>query len=104
MKYRESLEPNPYPHKFHVGASIPDFIEKYSKLEPGEKLSQVVTLAGKFKLPQGHRLTVETGRIHNQRASSAKLRFYDLHGDGQKVQIMANAQYFLLLPKKMTIS
>ncbi|RKP14744.1 lysyl-tRNA synthetase [Piptocephalis cylindrospora] len=32
------------------------------------------------------------GRIHNKRTSGAKLRFYDLHGDSVKVQIMASAQ------------
>jgi lysyl-tRNA synthetase class 2 len=33
------------------------------------------------------------GRIHNIRASGAKLKFYDLHGEGLKVQIMATQQY-----------
>lgn len=32
------------------------------------------------------------GRIHNTRQSGAKMRFYDLHGEGQKVQIMATLQ------------
>lgn len=32
------------------------------------------------------------GRIHNIRASGQKLRFYDLHAEGTKVQIMATAQ------------
>jgi len=32
------------------------------------------------------------GRIHNIRASGSKLRFYDLHGKGVKVQIMATQQ------------
>lgn len=32
------------------------------------------------------------GRIHNKRASGASLRFYDLHGEGIKVQVMAQAQ------------
>jgi lysyl-tRNA synthetase class 2 len=36
------------------------------------------------------------GRIHNIRASSSKLRFYDLHGEGKKVQIMAAQQYVVL--------
>ena len=33
------------------------------------------------------------GRIHNIRSSGPKLRFYDLHGEGKKVQIMAQLQY-----------
>ena len=32
------------------------------------------------------------GRIHNKRASGQKLRFYDLHGEGVKIQVMAQAQ------------
>ncbi|KXN66371.1 cytoplasmic lysine-tRNA ligase Krs1 [Conidiobolus coronatus NRRL 28638] len=69
--------PNPYPHKFHVEVSIPEFIEKYSHFEAGDRSEQLITVAG---------------RIHNKRASGAKLRFYDLHGEGVKIQIMANAQ------------
>lgn len=75
---REDKSPNPYPHKFHVELSIPEFIKKYSHLETGQRLeNEVITVAG---------------RIHNKRASGAKLRFYDLHGDGVKIQIMASAQ------------
>ncbi|KAJ2665147.1 lysyl-tRNA synthetase [Coemansia sp. RSA 1200] len=70
--------PYPYPHKFHVSMSVPEFIETYGSLQPGESRPDVeVQLAG---------------RIHNKRASSAKLRFYDLHSEGKKVQIMASAQ------------
>ena len=58
--------------------SIPEFIAKYSDIETGERLDdQIITVAG---------------RIHNKRASGAKLRFYDLHGEGVKIQIMASAQ------------
>ena len=32
------------------------------------------------------------GRIHNIRASGSKLKFYDLHGEGTKIQIMATQQ------------
>ncbi|KAL4214357.1 lysyl-tRNA synthetase [Rhizopus microsporus] len=77
-KLRDELNPNPYPHKFQVTLSLPEFIEKYSKLEVGERLDdQVISVAG---------------RIHNKRASGAKLRFYDLHGDGVKIQVMASLQ------------
>ncbi len=62
--------------------SISDFIDKYGPegvVAPGTKLdgSTKVNLAG---------------RIHNIRASGAKLKFYDLHGEGKKVQIMATQQ------------
>ncbi|KAJ1923728.1 lysyl-tRNA synthetase [Tieghemiomyces parasiticus] len=70
--------PQPYPHKFHVSLSLPDFIAKYAHLTDGERLDDV-------------EVTV-SGRVHNKRASGAKLRFYDLHGEGVKIQIMAQAQ------------
>jgi lysyl-tRNA synthetase class 2 len=48
------------------------------------------------KIPAGTKIDNVTeslaGRIHNIRASGAKLRFYDLHGEGTKVQIMATQQ------------
>ncbi|RDX41083.1 lysyl-tRNA synthetase [Lentinus brumalis] len=81
LKLKETQSPNPYPHKFHVTTSITDYIEKYGaegKIQPGQKLEGV-----KEQL---------AGRIHNVRASGQNLRFYDLHGEGVKVQIMANKQ------------
>ncbi|TPX48100.1 lysine---tRNA ligase [Synchytrium endobioticum] len=76
-QYKLNKLPDPYPHKFHVSMSIPAFITKYNHVQAGEHLNDMVTLAG---------------RIHNKRASGAKLVFYDLHGEGQKVQVMANLQ------------
>ncbi|KAJ1981771.1 lysyl-tRNA synthetase [Dimargaris verticillata] len=67
----------PYPHKFHVSLSLPEFIARFQGLADGERLSEAVTVSG---------------RIHNKRASGAKLRFYDLHGESVKTQIMAQAQ------------
>ena len=32
------------------------------------------------------------GRVTNKRASGAKLLFYDLAGEGRKVQVMADAR------------
>ncbi|KAK9719113.1 lysyl-tRNA synthetase [Basidiobolus ranarum] len=69
--------PTPYPHKFHVAMTLPEFIQKFKDLQPGDHMDEVVTVAG---------------RIHNKRASGAKLRFYDLHGEGVKIQVMAQAQ------------
>lgn len=86
LNLRSTLSPNPYPHKFHVSRSLASFIATYGadgKIPPGTKLDGTTeSLAG---------------RIHNIRASSTKLRFYDLHGEGKKVQIMAAQQY--VLPK-----
>ncbi|CAH1449414.1 unnamed protein product [Lactuca virosa] len=69
---------NPYPHKFHVSMSILEYIEKYESLNSGDHLEDVqVSLAG---------------RLMNKRSSSSKLFFYDLHGTGGKVQVMADAR------------
>lgn len=79
QKLRETQSPNPYPHKFDVSVSITSYIDKYGvegKIKPGTRLEGVTECLA--------------GRIHNIRMSSQKLRFYDLHGEGKKVQIMAN--------------
>ncbi|XP_034046389.1 lysine--tRNA ligase isoform X2 [Thalassophryne amazonica] len=71
---------DPYPHKYHVDLSLTEFIEKYNHLQPGEQLTDIV-------------LNV-SGRIHAKRASGAKLLFYDLRGEGVKLQVMANSRHF----------
>lgn len=76
---RESRNPDPYPHKFHVSTSLSDFIQRYQdRVKDGEHL-------------EGESVSV-AGRIHNMRASGQKLRFYDLHGEGTKIQITAQLQ------------
>lgn len=64
--------------------SLPSFIEKYGKecSEAGSKSEDKVSVAG---------------RIHSMRAQGAKLRFYDLYSEGQKIQIMANASSVSIL-------
>lgn len=78
---RATQSPNPYPHKFHVTRSVSAYIAAYGGegvIAPGARLEGVQeSLAG---------------RVHNIRASGAKLVFYDLHGEGMKVQIMASQQ------------
>ncbi|CAG0894730.1 unnamed protein product [Darwinula stevensoni] len=76
---KESDE-SPYPHKFHVSTSLTSFIESYDSLEVGfVKEDEVVSVSG---------------RIHAIRESGAKLAFYDLRGEGVKIQVMANARYY----------
>lgn len=77
-KLKEGGE-NPYPHKYHVQISLTEFIERFGHLEDGDILEEEVTVAG---------------RIHAMRPSGAKLNFYDLRGEGVKIQIMANAKYY----------
>ncbi|XP_028781209.1 lysine--tRNA ligase, cytoplasmic [Neltuma alba] len=69
---------NPYPHKFAVSMCISEYIDKYGGMGNGEHLEDIsVSLAG---------------RIMQKRSSGAKLVFYDLHGGGSKVQVMADAR------------
>ncbi|XP_058119977.1 lysine--tRNA ligase-like isoform X2 [Anopheles ziemanni] len=71
---------HPYPHKFNVTMSIGDFIEKYNNLKEGETLADVnVSVAG---------------RVHAIRESGVKLIFFDLRGEGLKLQVMANAKMY----------
>ncbi|KAK6919761.1 Aminoacyl-tRNA synthetase, class II (D/K/N) [Dillenia turbinata] len=81
VKYLEGQKEagiNPYPHKFFVTMSTLEYMEKYKSLANGVHLEDVqVSLAG---------------RIMSKRSSSSKLFFYDLHGGGAKVQVMADAR------------
>jgi len=38
-----------------------------------------------------------TGRVHAKRQAGTKLIFYDLRGEGKKIQIMANAKYVTII-------
>ncbi|XP_042866368.1 lysine--tRNA ligase-like isoform X1 [Penaeus japonicus] len=68
-----------YPHKFHVSTSLTLFLEKYSTLGQNEEGKEEITVAG---------------RVHAIRESSQKLRFYDLRGEGVKLQVMANLKFY----------
>jgi len=71
---------NPYPHKFHVDYRIPDFNAHYeSKTTPGEKMEdETVSIAGRIV------------SVRHQ----GKLFFYDLNGDGAKVQVMSDPKTY----------
>jgi len=76
----ENQGQNPYPHKFNVSISIPAFIAKYSYLEKDSRLeNEVVSVAG---------------RIESKRNQGASLVFYDLRGDGAKIQILGDARSY----------
>ncbi|XP_011201876.2 lysine--tRNA ligase isoform X2 [Bactrocera dorsalis] len=77
---KKSPETHPYPHKFNVSISLENFIKKYENLKEGEMLEDVS-------------LSV-AGRVHAIRESGVKLIFYDLRGEGVKLQVMANAKLY----------
>ncbi|XP_028392716.1 lysine--tRNA ligase-like [Dendronephthya gigantea] len=74
---QKQSDTSPYPHKFHVSVSLQEFIERYSGCEEGTWLEEVVSVAG---------------RVHAKRLQGAKLIFYDLRGEGTKLQVMADAR------------
>lgn len=77
----KAINDSPYPHKFHVSISLEDFIEKFKDIvKDGETLENEV-----------HSVA---GRVHSIRGSGAKLIFYDLRGEGVKVQVLANARFY----------
>lgn len=78
---KKNPDTHPYPHKFNVTISLENFIEKYqNNINDGETLDATVSVAG---------------RIHSIRGSGAKLIFYDLRGEGVKIQVMANARAYV---------
>lgn len=77
-KLRQTHEPNPYPHKFNVTTDLRDFLKKYESVKTGEQLKDVEVRIG--------------ARIYTKRAAGANLIFYDVRAEGQRVQIMCQAQ------------
>ncbi|XP_065225071.1 lysine--tRNA ligase [Planococcus citri] len=71
---------NAYPHKYSVSISLEEYIEKYNTLQDAEVLNDVT-------------LSV-AGRVHAIRSSGPKLIFFDLRGEGVKLQVMANAKFY----------
>jgi len=69
---------DPYPHKWPVDTAIPSLVAKYSGIEAGAHLMDVPVCIG--------------GRALSARWPSAKMGFLDLHADGSKIQVIAQAQ------------
>eukprot|EP01038_Epipyxis_sp_PR26KG_P006693 gene6693-9180_t len=69
-----------YPHKFHANLRISEFINKFStSIADGEHLdNEIVSVAG---------------RVLSKRIQG-KLLFYDLHGEGLKIQIMSDVSKY----------
>eukprot|EP00007_Cunea_sp_BSH-02190019_P006555 CAMPEP_0174242484 /NCGR_PEP_ID=MMETSP0417-20130205/28093_1 /TAXON_ID=242541 /ORGANISM="Mayorella sp, Strain BSH-02190019" /LENGTH=603 /DNA_ID=CAMNT_0015321887 /DNA_START=93 /DNA_END=1904 /DNA_ORIENTATION=+ len=71
---------HPYPHKFHVTISVPEFQTRYAHVKAGERESdEKVSLAG---------------RLLRKAAGGAGLVFYHLRGDGESVQVFADAKVY----------
>ena len=70
---------HPYPHKFQVSHTIEAFRKAFDSkcVEKNTFLEEVVSVAG---------------RITNIRAMGANLIFYDIQGDGLKLQVVVNSK------------
>jgi lysyl-tRNA synthetase class 2 len=78
LKLKETKNPDPYPHKFHVNYDIRNFAKEFGHLKSGETVRDKEIRIG--------------ARIHGKRSSGTKLFFYDVKSDGVKMQIMCQAQ------------
>ena len=65
----------PYPHKFHASHRLHEYIEDFSAIPEGEHdETKAVSVSGRVLSKRGQ----------------GKLMFYDLHGDGFKIQVMSD--------------
>lgn len=80
VKKMEAEGGNPYPHKFHVDYRLPDYTTEFMpKAQEGEKMEDTtVSVAGRIVSVRGQ----------------GKLFFYDLNGDGAKVQVMSDLKTY----------
>lgn len=67
-----------YPHKFHASVRLCDYVQTYAGLADGEHVDEVVSVAGRVLSKRGQ----------------GKLMFYDLHGEGVKIQIMSDISQY----------
>eukprot|EP01085_Mycamoeba_gemmipara_P003640 Mycagemm_TRINITY_DN10278_c2_g1::TRINITY_DN10278_c2_g1_i1::g.3640::m.3640 type:complete len:615 gc:universal TRINITY_DN10278_c2_g1_i1:2189-345(-) len=69
---------DPYPHKFQVTMRIPEYVAKYNHLANDQSLPEVVCLAGRV----------------GRRQTGTNLLFYDLRGEGAKIQILSDRKQY----------
>jgi len=84
VKSLEAEGSTAYPHKFNVTHRLPDYASEFNpKLADGEQLSA----------ESGQEIVSVAGRIASVRGQG-KLFFYDLRGDGAKVQVMSSLKSY----------
>ena len=71
-----------FPHSFGTTCSIPEFLDKYARLAAGEQAAQSL---GPVRI---------AGRIHGVRRSGKGLVFFDIKGDGARMQLMCDKKHF----------
>lgn len=75
---RQTKQPNPYPHKFHVNYNLPKYVEDFKHLTRGQ-------------VEEGKEVRVGV-RIMSMRVSSTSLRFYVCKAEGVTLQIMCQKE------------
>jgi lysyl-tRNA synthetase class 2 len=69
-----------YPHKFHASHRISEYVAAFNNIEAGNHTStEVVSIAGRILSKRG----------------AGKLMFFDIHGEGLKVQIMSDMSKYV---------
>lgn len=80
IELKKSQDTYPYPHKFHVGITVNEFIQRYNPITvKGQWLEEEVSIAG---------------RIHRIRYQGKSLVFIDIKQEGTQLQVMCNANNF----------
>ncbi|KAF2171520.1 hypothetical protein M409DRAFT_18633 [Zasmidium cellare ATCC 36951] len=74
-RMKETNDPNPYPHKFHVTYDLRNFEKEFGHLKKGEFIKDKTISVG--------------ARVYNIRTSGENLRFYEVSVNGADIQIMA---------------
>ncbi|GAB1732085.1 hypothetical protein NU195Hw_g8938t1 [Hortaea werneckii] len=74
-RMKETQNPNPYPHKFHVNYDLRNLEKEYGHLKKGD-------------LVRDKQISIGC-RIYNIRTAGENLRFYEVAVDGAETQIMA---------------
>lgn len=77
----------PYPHKFHVSMPLRAFVDQYGDVQVEDKIVERIKSGQQLK----DQVVCLAGRVYSVRTAGKKLKFYDVHGNGSKVQIHANA-------------
>jgi len=80
LNFEKNYGMNPYPHKFEVSISVPEFHKKYGHLVEQQQLEDVVESVA--------------GRVRLTRSYGKKLIFIDIFQDGEKLQVLGNLQFY----------
>ncbi|KAF2640139.1 lysyl-tRNA synthetase [Massarina eburnea CBS 473.64] len=76
---KQTRDPVPYPHKFHVNTKLADFVKEYSSLEKGQTIEDKEIRIGV--------------RIITKREAGNSLKFYVSKAEGVTIQVMCQLQY-----------